>query len=349
MTSDGIVFAIPGDLHQRTGGYGYDRRLMAALAAGGLPVRHLRLAVGFPAPTRVDLQHADAALADLPDGATVLIDGLAYAAMPDAMTRHAGRLRLVGLCHHPLALETGLDAATAAAYRASEAAALKACRAVVVTSPATAAILADLFAYPADRIAVAVPGTDPRPPAPCRGDPPVLLTVATLTRRKAHDVLVRALAAIADLPWRARFVGGDGFDPAWAASLRALVAEHGLGDRVAFVGSVDDATDELMAADVFVLPSRFEGYGMAFAEAMAHGLPVVAARAGAVPDVVPEAAGALVPPDDVDALADALRRLLSDRDLYERARAGSRRAGEALPTWTDTAAIVRRLLERVSG
>lgn len=348
-TAAPVVFAVPGDIDQRTGGYGYDRRLMAALRDGGTAVEHLQLGDGFPAPGAADLAGADAAFRALADSTVVLVDGLAGGAMADVMTAHGGRLRFVYLCHHPLAIETGLDFATAERLRVSEAAGLGAARAVVVTSPATAETVVALFGLPRERVTVALPGTDPRPAAACAGDPRVLLTVATLTRRKGHDVLITALGRIKALPFRARFVGGETFDPAWAAKLRAMVAAHGLEDRVTFVGPVDDTAGELSAADVFVLPSRYEGYGMAFAEALAHGLPVVAARAGAVPDVVPEAAGALVPPDDPEALAAALAGLLTDRKRLEAARAGSRAAGAALPSWADTAAVVRPVLEGVRG
>jgi glycosyltransferase involved in cell wall biosynthesis len=217
---------------------------------------------------------------------------------------------------------------------------------VVVTSPVTAETLAESFSVAPDRIVTAVPGTDPQPAAPGGNHPPVLLTVATLTRRKAHDVLIDALERISDLAFESRLVGGGRFDPDWAGALRARVDAAGLSERVHFLGEVDDPAPEYRAADLFVLPSRYEGYGMVFAEALAHGLPVVAARAGAVPAVVPDEAGRLVPPDDPDALADALRVLLTDPGARHRARAASRRAGFALPRWDDTA---RRVIAAVDA
>ncbi|WP_181704262.1 glycosyltransferase family 4 protein [Chthonobacter albigriseus] len=346
MTARRTVFAIPGDITQRTGGYGYDRRILAELGPT-IGMEHLPLSGGFPDPSAADLDAAAASFAALGDRTVVLVDGLAYALLADVVRRERERLAFVALCHHPLALETGLDPETAARLKRQETEALALARAVIVTSPPTADLLVQAFGVPRPAITVAVPGTDPRPASPCAGSPPVLVTLATLTKRKGHDVLVDALARLTDLAWRADFVGGTHFDPDWTAEIEARIARAGLGERVRLSGPVDDTAGVLGAADLFVLPSRYEGYGMAFAEAMAHGLPIVAARAGAVPDVVPETAGILVPPDDPDALAAAIRSMLHDRALIERYREGSRAAGAALPGWGDAAGIIRGVLEGI--
>ncbi len=347
MSPRALRFAIPGDLSRRTGGYGYDRRLIAALEAAGRRVEVVRLGDGFPDPPPAERAAAAAVLAAIPDGAPLLVDGLAGGVLDGELAAASGRLALVYLCHHPLGLETGLDPDRAAALLARERRALAAAAAVVVTSTATARTLAADLGVPAERISVAVPGTDPQPQAPGGGDPPVLLTVATLIRRKGHDVLVDALARLKDLAFESRIVGGE-VDPAFAARIKAAVAAAGLSEKVRFLGEVADPSEHYASADVFVLPSRYEGYGMVFAEALARGLPVVAARAGAVPEVVPEAAGALVPPDDPEALAAALRRLLVDADARARARRASRAAGLALPDWTATARIVEAVIERAT-
>jgi glycosyltransferase involved in cell wall biosynthesis len=340
-----LWFAIPGDIATLTGGYAYDRRLLGGLRARGLTVEHLPLPGRYPRPSQEELAYADAALAALPDGATVLLDGLAYGVLDASAARQRDRLRLIALCHHPLALETGISAQDALQLVASERAALQAARAVVVTSPHTAELVHAHFGVSTTRIQVALPGTDPQPFAPCAGTPPLLLTVATLTRRKAHDVLIAALAQVRELPWQARFVGGAGFDPAWSAALRAQVSAAALEERITFVGDVTDLGAEYQAADLFVLPSLFEGYGMVFSEALAAGLPIVAARAGAVPTVVPPDAGLLVPANDSDALAAALSQVLRDATLRQHLQQGARHAAMTLPRWDDTARIVATLLE----
>jgi glycosyltransferase involved in cell wall biosynthesis len=343
-----LYFAVPGDLNTLTGGYGYDRRLLAGLRQLGLQAEHHALAASFPAPDVAALTAANQWLQSLPDDALVMVDGLAFGVMDELALRHATRLRFIALCHHPLSLETGLSPARQQQLFVSEQKVLQLARAVVVTSTRTGQTLVDQFGIAADRITAAPPGTDRNGLAACQGNPPVLLSVATLTQRKAHDVLILALSRLRDLPWQARFVGGGEFDPEWTAHLQQLVQTHALKQRISFVGALTDLRNEYLSADIFVLPSLYEGYGMAFAEALAYGLPVVAARAGAVPTVVPATAGRLVEPGSVDELEHALRALLTDTSLRRQLQHGARAAAQQLPTWDTTAQLVKDLITRVN-
>jgi glycosyltransferase involved in cell wall biosynthesis len=340
-------FAIPGDINSLTGGYAYDRRLIAELQALGHTVHHLRLSNRFPAPDVAALADAAAQFAALPDQSTVIVDGLAYGVMDSIAQQHAQRLNIVALCHHPLMLEAGLSTVQAQQLFLSEQRALDAATAILVTSPMTRQILTEEFAIFISKITVALPGTDTQTFAHCIGNPPVLLCVATLTRRKAHDVLIEALANINHLEWTARLVGGVDFDPEWTTHLKNKVRSCGLEQRILFVGNVADSTKEYAGADVFVLPSLFEGYGMAFAEALSFGLPIVAARAGAVPDLVPDSAGILVPPGDTTALAAALQHLLTDAATRTRLQLGAQIAAHHLPRWSDTAVVVAALIKQL--
>ena len=341
-----LVLAYPGDLATRTGGYLYDRRLAQELEARGWTVQRLSLPASFPFPSAADLERTEELLARLARGRTVLIDGLALGAMPEVAARLREQLDLVALVHHPLCLETGLAPAAAAMLEHSERAALSVVRQVIVTSPRTAQTVATLLAVPAARITVALPGTDPVPAAKGSTDGRLrLLCVGTVTPRKGQRLLVAALAGVPG-DWELTIGGSLERDVTAAQQLRAAIAEAGLDARVRLAGELDEAelAAQYAAADLFVSASLYEGYGMALAEALARGLPIVAAAGGAVGETVPEAAGLLVPPGDMGALRAALRRCLVEPDLLARLRAGALAARADLPGWSDTAASVEPVL-----
>jgi len=339
-----VWVAVPGDPAQLTGGYVYARRLIDALPATGWFAHPVRLPDGFPSPTPNDLAATHDVLSQLPRDAVVLADGLAFGALPRDMLESLD-LNFVALVHHPLADESGLSPALAETLRRSEREALSTTRAVVAPSPHTAETLIRDYGVARESMFIAPPGTDPAPRA--RGHtPPRLLTVATLTYRKGHDVLIAALAQIKDLDWSSVLVGSLERDPVVATNIQMLVKEHGLAARITLAGELSDAALDAAydASSLFVLPSRHEGYGMVFAEALARGLPIVACAAGAVTETVPADAGLLAPPDDPRALAEALRRALVDESLRRNLGDAAWRHGQNLPTWSDTAAQVSEAL-----
>ncbi|WP_165224786.1 glycosyltransferase family 4 protein [Affinirhizobium pseudoryzae] len=342
-----LVFAYPGCLETKTGGYGYDRHLIRDLTDLGWSIQTMSLGSGFPAPSALVLAEAERQLSALADGTLVLIDGLAFGVMADWASREASRLRLVALVHHPLGLETGVTAEQSERLLAGEARALSAVRHVFVTSHATARQVSALLSVPSEKVTAALPGTEPGAPAASGEAQPHILSVGSLTRRKGHDVLLQALSRLTHLAWRATIIGSPDLDPSTARQLAALTEELGLTDRVTLAGERPDVRAEMAKADLFVLASRYEGYGMVFAEALAHGLPIVGCHAGAVPDVVPQDAGRLVGVDDVNALADAIATLVADGELRRQMAAASRRAGLALPRWRDTAITVSNRLEEI--
>jgi glycosyltransferase involved in cell wall biosynthesis len=342
-----LVLAFAGALDTRTGGYVYDRRLALALEARGWRVDRLSLPEGFPFPGREILASSAALLRRLADSTTVLVDGLAFGAMPEIAAAEAGRLDLVALVHHPLCLETGLTPAAASALERSERRALAAARAVVVTSPRTALTLRTLFGLPPARITTALPGTDPAPVARGSGGPGCrMVCVGTLTPRKGHLLLVEALAGMGDLAWELRCAGSTERHRPTAEAVAAAVAAHELEGRVRLLGELDpDALAALYEeADLCVSASLYEGYGMALSEALARGLPVIAAAGGAVAETVPTEAGLLVPPGDVVALRAALQRFVEEPGLAAALRAGALAARARLPGWDATAARVEEAL-----
>jgi len=352
----GLAFLVPGRLDQLTGGYIFDRRIVEGLRASGHAVAVVELAGTYPDADATARRAVADALAALPDGAVAVIDGLALLGAVDCVAGAAQRLRLVAFVHHPLAKETGLDATTSARFAALEAELLRQMRGIICPSAATARALRGYGVAP-QRIAIVPPGTDKPPGAGSDAPPPPpktglrLLSVASVTPRKGHLVLIAALATLADLAWQLRCVGSLTRDPAAVAALRHSIAKADIGERVMLVGERSPAAlaAEYRAADCFVLPSFHEGYGMVFAEAMAHGMPIVAARAGAVPDTVPDSAGLLVPPGDAAALAAALRRIIGDHGLRRRLAAGAREAGAALPDWPQSVAAWAAALDRLAA
>jgi glycosyltransferase involved in cell wall biosynthesis len=345
-----VAFAIPGDMASPTGGYAYARRLLELLPEWGVKARVTKLPGSFPHPTAADLDTTARVLSDIPEHAVLLADGLAYGALPPGLVA-AIRNPIVALVHHPLGLESGPEPCRKAELLASEAAALAAAQRVIATSGATARCLAAEFGVRAERIAVAEPGVEPVARARGAGDPVQLLAVGAASPRKAYDVLVTALSGIAQLDWRLTIAGSLERDPGTARALKGLVAREGLAGRISLVGAVGaPALDALYdRADILVSASLFEGYGMVLAEAMARGVALIASTGGAAAETVPEGAGLKVPPGDADALRQALHSLITDSALRRTISDASWAAGQNLPRWSGTAAVVSRVLKEAAA
>ncbi len=334
-----LTFVVPGDLDALSGGYGYDRRIITGLRLRGWTVNVVALGADFPEPDAETRAHAARQIAAIADDALVVVDGLAFGAVPDLAEQHAQRLRWVALVHHPLALETGSTPQQRQAFFDSERRALATARGIVVTSSATARELSR-YGVPAKRVAVVIPGTDAVQLVAESGADTAsrglsLLCVAAFIPRKGHAVLIEALRDLQDHGWTLHCVGSTTQNPRTTRALRTAIAAHGLGDRVHLHDNVAETQLQAMyaQADAFVLPSLYEGYGMALAEALARGLPVVSTTAGAIPETVPPDAGLLVPPGNVLPLRAALKTVLEDAGLRARLAHGARAARSGLPTW----------------
>jgi glycosyltransferase involved in cell wall biosynthesis len=340
-----LAFVTVGDTGRLTGGYLYHREVFARLRARGVAVDEV---VAAPAGLAEQLEAAEAFAAafDPAPYDVVIVDALARAVCAPALDRWRAARPLVAMVHElPSAAAGGADLAE----EAREAPLLRADRLIAVSDDG-ARILAARGAAP-ERIVVAPGGFD-RLPAPHSSTPPLLhsstvLCVAQWIPRKGVLELARAWARAARPGWRLELVGETGAGGGYGALVREALAAAPAGSA-AVLGAVSDG--ELAAAyaraGLFALPSRYEGYGIAFAEALAHGLPVLGCAVGPVPALVGPDAGLLVPPGDEDALAAALARLLDDAPLRTAMSRAALARAAALPTWDECAA---RFLDAVRG
>jgi glycosyltransferase involved in cell wall biosynthesis len=351
-----LEFLIPGDICSATGGYVYDRRMVTELRTLGWTVTVHALDASFPHPTPAALAHADRVLGALPPQSLVLIDGLALSAMPAVLHAHAARLTLTALIHMPAGADVENDPQQVRDAQQMERAALQCVGHVFVTGQGSLdALLGHGLA--ARAISMVEPGTDEaslarRSPAPQSPHGVVrMLCVATVHPLKGHQLLIDALAPLAPWSWQLTCVGSLTRSPDTVARLRNQLKQHGLSGRVALIGEVEPAVlaQHFRQSDLFVLATRFESYCMAVAEALAHGLPVVSTRTGAIPQLVGTQAGLLVAPGNVEALRGALTAVLRQADLRARLADGAVIAGQRLPRWSEAGARLSQMLERLAS
>jgi glycosyltransferase involved in cell wall biosynthesis len=332
-----------------SGGNTYDRRACRGLVALGWAVHEHVVPGACPRPDGAGHAALARAVRRIPDGAVVLLDGLIASTAPEALVPQARRLRQVVLVHMPLGHRPPDD--QAGAIRAREREVLAAAAAVVTTSAWTRRRLGELYALPADRVHVTEPGVDAAHLAPGTAAGDSLLCVAALTPDKGHDVLLDGLAMATDLSWRCACVGSLVRNPAIADGVRRRARDSGLGDRVRFPGPLTGAELDraYAAADLVVLASHAETYGMVVTEALARGLPVLATEVGGVAEALGHGEdgtrpGLLVPPGDPAALGAALRTWLGDAELRARLRRAARERRASLRRWPATASVLAGVL-----
>ncbi|MDG4781793.1 glycosyltransferase family 4 protein [Micromonospora sp. WMMD961] len=345
-TGRSVHVVLPGDIDDPaapSGGNTYDRRVCAGLGEHGWPVREHPVSGAWPDPDPTDRTKLAEVLAALPDDAVVLLDGLIASTVPDLLAPHARRLRLVVLVHLPFDDE-------------AEARALATARAVVTTSEWTRRHLVARHRTLADRVRAAPPGVRPAPPAPGSVTGRRLLCVAAVTHHKGYDVLVDALSTVVGLPWTMVCAGTLHREPDLVRRLRERLTGAGLTERVRFAGPLTGAAlDAAYAdADLLVLPSRGETYGMVVTEALARGLPVLTTEVGGLPEALGhtpdgDRPGLLVAADDPAALAGALTRWLTDDALRARLRRAALARRDTLTDWPVTTALLAAALEEVAG
>ncbi|CAM5735557.1 D-inositol-3-phosphate glycosyltransferase [Streptomyces alboniger] len=357
MSLRSVHFVLPGgvdDPAAPSGGNAYDRRVSLDLPGFGWQVHKHAVDGSWPRPGGAARAELARVLRELPDGAVVLLDGLVACGVPEIVVPEAERLRLAVLVHLPLGDETGLDRAVAADLDARERAVLRAVPAVIATSDWAVRRLVSHHGLAPERVHAAAPGADIAPLASGTDGVSRLLCVAAVTPRKGQHRLVEALATVTDLPWSCVFVGGLGHDPEYVAGLRTLISEYGLQDRLHLAGPQSGAALDASyaSADLMVLASYAETYGMAVTESLARGIPVLATDVGGLAEAVGRAPdggvpGILVPPEDPAALAAELRGWFGEADVRRRLKAAARGRRAALGGWATTARSLAGVLGRL--
>lgn len=343
-----LHFVVPDgidDPARPSGGNTYDRNLCRELTSLGWSVHEHPVSGFWSEPDAASFAGLDAAMWRIPDGGLAVLDGLVASPSPHVLVPHAGRLRLVVLVHMPLGLR--LEAGEAGDVCTRERAVLSAADAVVATSGWSRDRLVELYALPANRLHVAEPGVRPAELATGTATGEALLTVAAVIPDKGHDVLLDALARIVDLSWHWACVGSLDRDPHFVEALRRCSRERGLAGRVRFAGTATSADlgRAYAEADVMVLASHAETYGMVVTEALARGVPVIATEVGGVTEALGRGSdgtqpGLVVPADDPPALAGALRSWLTDAALRARLRRRARDRRESLRGWSATTSVM---------
>ena len=354
MSGGGVVHVVvPEGIHDPlhpSGGNTYDLRLCRALGSAGWRARLVEVAGSWPWAGRAGGDALGRVLGAVPDGSTVLIDGLVASSLGTVVVPACRRLQVVLLMHMPLGLhvaEGGL---------ATEGEVLGAAASVITPSAWSRDWLLAAYGLDPARVHVAHPGVDAAPRAAGTPGGSALLCVGAVTHGKGQDVLLAALSRLRDVAWRCTCVGSLSVSPGYAARLRRDARLQRLDDRFVMTGALcrDDLAARYADSDVLVLPSRAETYGMVVTEALSWGLPVIASDVGGVPEALGTAAdgtrpGLLAPPADVAALAAALRLWLGDADRRVALREAALDRRAALTRWSETADRVSRVLGEVAA
>lgn len=344
-----LGFVIPGDIDLPTGGYTYDRRVLELLPKYGVSARHVALPAGYPFPSAQVLAESERILKALPPHMPLLIDGLAFGAMPAEFVARIAQ-PIIALVHHALYLETGLTHEQQHYFHMTEKMALTFARRVIAVSPATAKTLIDDFGVASARITQASPGTDPANRATGSQGVLHILSVGSIVPRKAYDLLVRALARVKGTDWRLTIAGARTLSEDANVALERAIAETGLASRIRLLGALPRGDLDALyhTADLFALASLYEGFGMVLTEALARGLPIVCTTGGAAADTVPDAAAMKVAPGDVAALAAAIEKAATDADLRRRMSHAAWAAAQGLWRWDDTARTIAEVVNNTT-
>jgi glycosyltransferase involved in cell wall biosynthesis len=363
-----LLFVIYGSLQQISGGYLYDRKVIDYLRDQGVEVDCLQLPAcpyllcplhNFYAPLRRLFRGSRSGRYDC-----IIIDELTHPSvfLPVSRRKLSGP-PVVVLLHH-LKIRERIGPLLGLAARSMERSLLRRCDGIIVNSHTTRSTVGDLIDSEA-KVYVCPPGSDtlvqssgvegsgggtsaPAAANAAAAERPVrLLITGNIIPRKGHDLLIRMLADLSDLSWELRVVGAA-VDPRYKRRVDRLVRRYELGERIVYTGvlSGQALSRQYLEADLFVFPSRYEGFGISLAEAIRAGLPFVAFASGAIPEVS-GGRGLLVPEGDLAGFQRHLQRLISDPAFRRQAAEISRSLASDLPTWRQTGETFLRAVKEI--
>lgn len=341
----GTTFLLPAGLPGPSGGTRYNEALVRALEALGHRVEVRAIPGSWPRPEARDLAAVRAALTGR---SQVVIDGLIASAAPaEIQAAAAAGTRVYILFHLSLLAESRLPPEETERLRVRERQALQGAHTVICTSAWAAQDVVNRYGPLPTR--VLLPGTEPASPA-VGSTPLQLLLLASITPRKNHLAILRALSGLRNLPWRVSIVGPDTANPGYANKVREFAANAFEEDRVQVIGARtgDELESIWSATDLLLLVSRAETFGMVVTEALAHGIPAVVGAGTGSQEALALAGtvlpGTAVEPDDHHGLEAVLRRWLTDPRLRTAWREAAAVARDRLPTWNQTAHHMQRIL-----
>ena len=345
-----FTLAFPGKLTTKTGGYYYLTRILAELPKVGWSGTPLSLGIDFPNPSSKVLANAEKQLSTQPPEIQIIVDCLAWGVMNHCAQNLSTSHKIIPLIHHPLCLETGLSQSESSLLFEKEQEVLSISQRIITTSHDTSQCLQGMFHISKSKIFVATPGTDQAKQANGRQDDKIgLIAVGSVTPRKGYDRLIKVLKILEQLPWQLEIIGDDTLDPKYTESIIQQINELELTQRISLWGALprSELNKFYDQSDIFVLATLYEGYGMAFTEAMVRGLPIIATGEGAVANTIPKEAGIVVESNDLTQFSSALSILITNSNQRELYGKGAFEAGKKLPSWFNTAEKIAAVLNTV--
>jgi glycosyltransferase involved in cell wall biosynthesis len=314
-----VHFLIPGDINQLTGGYIYNRKMIEGLVSKGHEVEVHNPGSDFPFPGKESLGNCRRIFSSIGRGEPIVIDSLALGPCEKIIVQFAGNNPMVGLIHLPLFMNPSFTQIEKSVFKAQESRAYKKMRFLIAVSMHTRQLIHECGI---DNSSIFV--VHPQAESPTRKTfypslPHNLLCIANYTRNKGHSTLITALAGLKSFDWVLSCYGDQTMEIEYALKLIKEVKELGLDDRISLNGPLQhqSLTEIYLQADLFILPSEYESYPMVLVESLVHGIPVIAAEAGGIPELVPDGTGYFFEPGNAGSLEKVIQKLLTQVDLYK--------------------------------